>query len=177
MKIKNLMSHIFLIICSILTLFPFVWLGIGATNTSSQITLGKISMGSNLFANFASAIEKANVLMGLKNSLVIALSITVLVLIISSLAGYSLVVFPDSKRELIFKVMLFSMMIPFAGQLIPLFKIFTKMKLLNTYAAAILPSISSVYLAFFFRQSFKAFPKELIEAARLDGLSEFGIFF
>lgn len=177
MKIKNLMSHIFLIICSILTLFPFVWLVIGATNTSSQITLGKISMGSNLFANFASAIEKANVLMGLKNSLVIALSITVLVLIISSLAGYSLVVFPDSKRELIFKVMLFSMMIPFAGQLIPLFKIFTKMKLLNTYAAAILPSISSVYLAFFFRQSFKAFPKELIEAARLDGLSEFGIFF
>lgn len=177
MKTKNLISHIFLIICSILTLFPFAWLIIGATNTSSQITLGKISVGSNLFANFLSAIEKANVLMGLKNSLVIALSITILVLIISSLAGYSLVVFPNSKRELIFKVMLFSMMIPFAGQLIPLFKIFTKMKLLNTYAAAILPSISSVYLAFFFRQSFKAFPRELIEASRIDGLSEFGIFF
>ncbi|MGL4642175.1 MAG: carbohydrate ABC transporter permease [Cetobacterium sp.] len=176
MRIKNLMSHIFLIICSILTLFPFLWLVIGATNTSTQITLGKITLGSNLFVNFASAIGKANVLLGLKNSLIIALVITTLVLMISSLAGYALVVFPDSKRELIFKIMLFSMMIPFAGQLIPLFKIFTKMKLLNTYAAAILPSISSVYLAFFFRQSFKAFPRELIEASRLDGLSEFGIF-
>lgn len=48
--------------------------------------------------------------------------------------------------------------------------------MLNTFAAAILPGISSVYLTFFFRQSFKAFPRELIEASRIDGLSEFGIF-
>lgn len=176
MKIKNLASHAFLIVCSIFTLFPFLWLIIGATNSSSQITIGKMSIGTNFLINFSSAIKKANVLLGLKNSLVIALSITVLVLIISSLAGYSLVIFPDSKRDFIFKVMLFSMMIPFAGQLIPLFKIFTKIGLLNTYLAAILPSISSVYLAFFFKQSFKAFPRELIEASRLDGLSEFGIF-
>lgn len=177
MKNKNLYSHIFLIVCSILTLFPFMWLIIGATNKSSQITLGKITFGNNFFINFSSAINKANVLLGLKNSLIIAIIITILVLIISSMAGYSLIVFPDSKREFIFKIMLFSMMIPFAGQLIPLFKIFTKAKMLNSYAAAILPSVSSVYLTFFFRQSFKAFPKELIEAARIDGLSELGIFY
>lgn len=177
MKIKNLFSHAFLILCSIFTLFPFLWLIIGATNTSTEITLGKISIGTNFFVNFSSAVNKANVLLGLQNSLVIAIVSTVLVLVISSLAGYSLVIFPDSKRDLIFKIMLFSMMIPFAGQLIPLFKIFTKTKMLNTFAAAILPGISSVYLTFFFKQSFKAFPKELIEASRIDGLSEFGIFF
>lgn len=177
MKIKNLFSHIFLIVCSVFTLFPFLWLIIGATNTSAQITLGKISFGNSFFTNFLSAVTKANVLLGLKNSLIIAIVSTVLVLIISSLAGYSLIIFPDSKREMIFKIMLFSMMIPFAGQLIPLFKIFTKAKMLNTFAATILPGISSVYLTFFFRQSFKSFPRELIEASRIDGLSEFGIFF
>lgn len=177
MKKVHILSHIFLMICSFFTLFPFLWLIIGTTNTSSQITLGKLSPGNNFLANFSSAIEKAKVLTGLSNSLIIAISTTILVLIIASLAGYSLIVFPNAKKEFIFKIMLFSMMIPFAGQLIPLFKIFTKMKLLNTFTAAILPGISSVYLAFFFRQSFKAFPGELIEAARLDGLSEIGIFF
>lgn len=177
MKVKYFISHIFLIICSIFTLFPFLWLIISSTNTSSDITIGKVTIGHNFFNNFFNAVNKANVLLGLQNSLIIAILITLFVLIVSSLAGYSLVIFPDSKRELIFKIMLFSMMIPFAGQLIPLFKLFTKVKLLNTFTAIIFPSIASVYLTFFFKQSFKAFPKELIEASRIDGLSETGIFF
>ena len=163
---RNFFSHLFLIICSFFTLFPFLWLIISSTNSSAQIISGRMSLGKNFVSNVIIAITKANVLNGLKNSLCIAIITVILTLIISSLAGYSLVVFPDNKRNFIFKIMLFSLMIPFSGQLIPLFKIFTKLKLLNTFTAIILPGISSIYLTFFFKQSFSSFSKELIEAVK-----------
>jgi len=68
-------------------------------------------------------------------------------------------------------------MIPFAAQMIPLFKMMNAFNLIDNHLAIILPNISMPFLIFFFRQNFKAFPNELIEAARIDGLNEFQIFF
>jgi len=61
--------------------------------------------------------------------------------------------------------------------MIPLFRLFSKAKMLNSYAAVILPTVASVFVVFYFRQSTKTFAKELIQAARVDGLSEFQSFF
>ena len=69
------------------------------------------------------------------------------------------------------------MMIPFAAIMIPLFKMFSTLKMVNSMAAFMLPTISTPFLIMLFRQSARSFPHDIIEAARLDGLSETGIFF
>mgnify|MGYP002151004049 CR=1 FL=1 len=68
------------------------------------------------------------------------------------------------------------MMVPFAALMIPLFSLLASADMLDTHAAVILPSVASAYIIFYFRQSTKAFPPELREAARIDGLKEWQIF-
>ncbi len=69
------------------------------------------------------------------------------------------------------------MMVPFAAKIIPMFRMFSKMGLLNNYLAIILPAIGSPFLIFFFKQNAYSFPKDTLEAARMDGLNEYQIFF
>ena len=73
-------------------------------------------------------------------------------------------------------ILLLAMMVPFAATLIPLFKLFSGMGLSSTWIAYVLPTISTPFLIMLFRQSARSFPMEIIEAARIDGLSEFKIF-
>ena len=73
-------------------------------------------------------------------------------------------------------ILLLAMMVPFAATLIPLFKLFTGLGLQSTWIAFILPTISTPFLIMLFRQSTRTFPREIIEAARIDGLSEIKIF-
>jgi lactose/L-arabinose transport system permease protein len=74
-------------------------------------------------------------------------------------------------------LLLLSMMVPFAALMVPLFRMFSQAKLLDTTMGFILPTISTAFLIFFFRQSSESFPIETVQAARVDGLGEFGIFF
>lgn len=74
-------------------------------------------------------------------------------------------------------LLLTAMMIPFAAIMIPLFKMFSGLKMVNTMAAFMLPTVSTPFLIMLFRQSARSFPHDIIEAARIDGLSEVGIFF
>ena len=74
-------------------------------------------------------------------------------------------------------ILLLAMMLPFVAIMIPLFKLFASWKLVNTWIALALPSISTPFLIMMFRQASRSFPHDIIEAARLDGLSETGIFF
>jgi lactose/L-arabinose transport system permease protein len=73
-------------------------------------------------------------------------------------------------------VLLLSMMVPFASVMIPLFRMFSIMRLLDTTLGFILPSISTAFLIFFFRQNTMSFPHEIVQAARVDGMGEFGIY-
>ncbi len=69
------------------------------------------------------------------------------------------------------------MMVPTAATVIPLFRMFGKMGLLNTTVGCILPTVSTAFMIFMFRQAAKSFPDEIIEAARIDGVGEWGIYF
>ena len=74
-------------------------------------------------------------------------------------------------------VILLAMMVPFITILVPLFQMVAKMKMLNSTLGFILPTVSTPFLIMMFRQSARSFPRDIIEAARLDGLSEIRIFF
>jgi lactose/L-arabinose transport system permease protein len=73
-------------------------------------------------------------------------------------------------------ILLLSMMIPFAAVMVPLFRLTSALKLLNTTAGIVLPGLSTAFLIFFFRQCSQSFPMEIVQAARVDGVGEFGIY-
>lgn len=175
-KVSTIFKHIFLIIVSFISIFPFYWMIVSATNDSKSITMGKLSFGSSLMKNIKNAFESADLLGAFLNSTILAVIIVVVSLIICSLAGYAFVIHPSKGKDILFLVLIASMMVPFAAKIIPMFRMFSDMKLLNSYWAIILPAIGAPFLIFFFKQNTHAFPQETIQAARVDGLNELQIF-
>lgn len=158
------------------SVFPFFWMLVGATNTSTDIVLGKMSFGANLWANITYFFSTFNVPRVLLNTAGIAIVGTVLTLIVSSLAGYAFEMFRSRFKERLFALYLLMLSVPFSAVMIPLFIMMSKAGLINTFAAILLPSIASIFIIFYFRQATKAFPSELRDAAKIDGLKEWQIF-
>ena len=111
------------------------------------------------------------------NSLFYAVLTTVICLLICSIAGYGFEVYHDRWKDRLFSTLLLAMMVPQVATMVPLFKMFSKAGLLNTAVGFILPIISTPFMIMMFRQNARAFPVDIIEAARIDGLSEVRIFF
>lgn len=190
-KLRCFMKYAVLVTISFFSVFPFVWMLISITNTSSDISSGKMSIGGALSDNLASLLSDGAIVNAFMNTAKIAIVGTILSLLVTSLAAYGFEMFTSKYKEKIYGWFLLSMMIPFAALMIPLYKMM--IALLNGFMnvtgggdvmygnmihlAVILPGIVNVFMILFFRQSFKAFPRELIEAARIDGLGEFAIFF
>jgi lactose/L-arabinose transport system permease protein len=165
-----------LALAAFISVFPFFWMAAGTTNTSADIVKGKTSFGTALLDNIAKFMALVDLPRVLFNSVVVAVAATVLTVIISSLAGYGFEIFRSKWRERIFALLLVLLAVPFAALMIPLFIMMSRMGLINTYAAIILPGVASIFIIFYFRQATKAFPSELRDAARIDGLSEWQIF-
>ena len=108
--------------------------------------------------------------------MIYALVVTVLSLLVNSLAAYSLARLRFKGRSLAFYLILSTMMIPFTVTMIPLFLVVRDMGLINSLAALILPSIAGGFGIFMLRQFYMSIPKDLEEAAQIDGLSFFGIY-
>ena len=175
-KLGNLAMLAALWLAALISVFPFYWMIAGATNTANDITGGKVTPGSNLLVNIAKFFELVDVPRVFFNSAFVAIVGTVLTLIVSSLAGYGFEMFRSKARDRIFSGLLLMLSVPFAAMLIPLFVMFSGAGLMNTYIALMLPGISSIFIIFYFRQNTKAFPHELRDAARIDGLKEWQIF-
>jgi multiple sugar transport system permease protein len=110
------------------------------------------------------------------NSLVVASVVTVTTIIIASLTGYSLSKFSFPGRDLVFMLIMATMMIPFETIMIPLQIVTVQLRLTNTFAGLILPFLVEAFGIFMMRQYFVTFPDEFIDAARVDGMGEFSIY-
>lgn len=171
-----ILEYAFIIIFCLFSVFPFYWMLVGATNQSADVVTGKLTFGTYLFENIKTMIKTLNVGRAFWNSLRTTLIQTVLSIMVCSMAGYGFQIYRDKGKDRLMKILLLSMMIPFATTMVPLFKMFSKIHLLNTTLGFVLPSISTAFLIFFFRQNSMSFPLETIQAARVDGLSEFMIY-
>jgi len=110
------------------------------------------------------------------NSLVVAAVVTVTTVLIASLTGYSLSKFSFPGRDLIFMLIMATMMIPFEAIMIPMQVVSVQLKLQNNFAGLILPFLVDAFGIFMMRQYFVTFPDEFIDAARVDGMGEFSIY-
>ena len=175
-RIVSLLAQAGLSLAAFISVFPFLWMITGATNTANDITGGRFLPGTNLFANIAKFFELVDAGQVFFNSFFVAITGTALTLIVSSLAGYGFEVFASKSRDRVFGGLLLLLSVPFAAMMIPLFVMFSSAGLINSYIAMIAPGIASIFMIFYFRQNTKSFPHELRDAARLDGLKEHQIF-
>ena len=110
------------------------------------------------------------------NSLVVAVSMTVGILLICSLAGYALARIPYKHSNKIFYFVLGTLMVPTAVTFVPSFVLVSSLGWVDTYRGLIIPGLFSGFTCFLFRQYFLGFPKELEEATRVDGLGYWGAY-
>lgn len=180
----SMFKYIFLVIVAIVSIFPFFWMIVSATNTAREVNAGKMTFGPHLTENLGNLFHNdLNFGASLGYSALIAILTTVLALFISSIAGYGFEIFRSKVRDRVFNILLLSMMIPFCALMIPLYRMFSTLGKagmtgigLNTLFSVIVPTVCTAFLIFFFRQNTKSFPKDILEAARIDGLSEPKIF-
>lgn len=185
LKLNRVFKYVMLSILSLISIFPFVFMVFGTTNNTRSIVNGEMKIGSDFITNMTNLFNNTlDFKSGLINSAIIAVVTTILALLISSAAGYGFEIYKTKKRNLLFNILLLSMMVPFAALMIPLFRMFSNLSGtpfecfgIDSYFAVLIPSVSTAFLIFFFRQNTKSFPKDMIEAARIDGVSEIGIFF
>lgn len=176
-KLQKVLAYTFLTIVSIVSVFPLYWMIVAATNKSVDVSRGTMMFGTALIDNTKKLFASQNVGAALGNSFKYSIIMTLVSLLVCSIAGYGFEIFHDKAKDWVMNIILLAMMVPFAATMIPLYQMFSKARLLNSTLGFILPTISTPFLIMMFRQNARAFPSDIIEAARLDGLSEFQIFY
>ncbi|MBS4204891.1 carbohydrate ABC transporter permease [Bacillus sp. FJAT-49754] len=170
------------VIVSLIALFPILSLLLSSFRPSSELMRNGISLTvdfSTLNINNYQYIftEAGNYWTWYGNSLILSVITVVLSLFFSSMVGYALALYDFKGRNVLFMLVLFILMVPFEILMLPLYQLMINVQLINTYAAVLLPAIVAPIAVFFFRQYALGLPKELMDAARIDGSTEYGIFF
>ncbi|QRF22304.1 carbohydrate ABC transporter permease [Alicyclobacillus sp. TC] len=176
----DLFLHAVVILGFIASVYPIYWMFISSTHSTEQILSGdhNLWIGSALAANFQALIHNTdvNIFQAIGNSLFIAVFSTAIAVVLSAMAGYAFAIYRFRASRTLFIVIMISLMIPSQVTLVPLFILMSHLHLINTWWAIILPALVNVFGVFLMRQAFAGFPGELLDAARIDGLSEGRIF-
>ncbi|WP_432662212.1 carbohydrate ABC transporter permease [Wukongibacter baidiensis] len=175
----KIITYILLFAVVFISLFPFYMMFVSSTLSNKEILTERprLIFGSNLVNNYKNLNDRFNVMKILFNSIFITIIYTILSLLLHSMAGYALAKFEFKGKNLIFSIILITLMIPLQVLLIPLFKMMNSIGWQNSYQAVIVPSLANAFGIFLMRQNMISFPDSLIEAARIDGSGEFAIFF
>ncbi|NMF67103.1 carbohydrate ABC transporter permease [Brasilonema octagenarum UFV-E1] len=184
MKIYNFLTwktllYILLTLYAIITLIPFLWALSASFKPLSEIVSGEPNFVPKNFTldNYKQIFfQEPLFLRWVFNSVVIAISVTVLNLLFNSMAGYALARLNFTGKRFWFFLILTVLAVPAQITLIPTFLILKALGWLNSYQGMIVPSMVNATFIFMMRQFFVNFPKELEEAAQLDGLKTWGIF-
>ncbi len=174
-KIKKIIIYILLILLSALCLFPFLLMMVNATRSGVEITKSfTLIPGKNLKENWDTVFQFFNLFLGMGNSLKVAVPATLLTAYFSAMTAFGLAMYKFRGNKAIFTTILIFMMIPGQLSLIGFYNLCTKLGLVNSYIPLIVPAIAAPGTVFFLRQYVLAvMPPSLLEAARIDGASEF----
>ena len=177
---KKITTYIILGLVAIAMLVPFYMMFVMATHSTSEIYSFPPAMffGGSLVENFTNMNAAVNFLRAFLNSCIITFSYTALVLLFCSMGGYAFAVYNFPGRNVLFAVLLFTMMVPSTAGIIPWFIMMSKFGWLNTFRALIIPGCANAFGIFWMRQYCQNnVPASLREAAQIDGCSEWTIFF
>lgn len=182
-KIGNTLYHAFMLVLSFTMIYPFVWSLLSSFKQSSQLYGGNpLDMIPRPFTleNYTRLFEVLPFDRFLLNSLFLSVAMPLCMIAVASFTAYALTRLEFPGRNILFLAFIATMMIPSHVTLIPNYKIIVDMGLINTYAALFLNSMftgANAFNIFFFRQFFLSIPKDLENAAIIDGCSRLGVFF
>jgi len=177
-NIRRSLIYVLLCVGVIITLAPFVWMLSTSFKTQSAVfTIPPQWIPRPFtFEQYRKLFKEINFFVHFKNSLIVSVLVTFFSLFINSLAGFAFAKYRFSGKNKMFTALLGAIMIPGQVTMIPVFLMLKKMGMLNSYWGLVIPCSASVFAIFFFRQFISTIPNELIESARIDGCSEFGIY-
>ncbi len=176
-------SFIVLVVFAIFTLAPFYFMLVCSFKPGSEMFRNGITFNFQpeimTLKNYISLCsgEGVKYLFWFKNSILITIIQTTVAVILSAMVGYGLAVYQFRGRNVIFIAVLVVMMVPIEILILPLYQLTVSLRIIDTFTGAILPYAVPPVAIFFFRQFAVGLPKELIDSGRIDGCSEFGIFF
>jgi len=175
LKRTNSVVYVLLALGGIIMIFPFVWMIATSFKQPWDVYNLSIIPPEATFNNYIRLFEGSNFPRWFLNSFVVGLLVTFSVLFFDSLAGYTLCKFNFKGKKIIFILILSTMMIPTEMLVIPWYIMSNKMGWVNSYWGIMFPGIMTGFGTFLMRQFFQGVPDELIDAARIDGLNEFQI--
>lgn len=169
--------YVFLILLSIFTAFPFYVMVVLALRAPGPVTFPDALLPTNLsLDSVRSAITSNNVPAWAFNTTIYALVSVVSVLFLASLAGYAFAKMKFRGQEVVFWIVLATLLIPYHLALIPQFILISQMGLADTLSGLILPGLANTQALFLMRQFIRGIPDELLEAARIDGAGELRVY-
>jgi lactose/L-arabinose transport system permease protein len=178
--IQSIALHVVITALALLFLMPIFWMVLSATKANNVILAvpPTFTFGDALAANWADLSRDLPFLRNVANSVGISVIYTILATLVCAMGGYALAKFRFFGRAAIFTLILVALTIPFEVRLIPQYILIARdLGLANSWWAIILPGLANALGMFFMRQNMLSVPSELLEAARIDGASEWRIFY
>lgn len=177
-RLKEFARHCILALVAFILVAPFYYVLLASLKDSTEIFSypPKLLPIPLYFGNYTDLLSNTGFLRWMFNTLFVATSVTVIKVFIDSMAGYALAKIEFTGKRIVFMLMLILLMVPIGALIVPLWSIVSSLGLINTYLALILPPLANPLGAILMRQFILGLPRDLENAARLDGLSEFAIY-
>ena len=177
-RLGLLLLYVLITAIAAVTLAPLVWMVAASVMPSGEASAFPPPFLPRhvTFEHYVRLFTGMNLARYLFNSAFLALSVTVISLLINSMAGYAFAKYRFRGRDPLFKALIASMVIPSQITMLLLFLMLNKMGLINTYMGVIIPGMAGIFGIFLIRQFARTIPDSLIEAARIDGASDFRIY-
>ena len=174
-------TPILILLCffAFLLLAPLLWMCLGALKSDPEVLSYPprfFPVGNNFAKNWENVLKQIDFLGMTVNTAIYAVGTTIPAMFVNALAGYAFARFRFRGKNVLFLLFLATMMIPFQVIMVPLYLEVYYLGWLNTFWGLIVPKIASAYWIFLCRAAFEGLPKDLEDAARIDGMNEFGIF-
>lgn len=177
-KISYLLVYSILFLSAVIILIPFVWMISNSLKGAGEIYSWPPSLLPKRIEwnNYRTALTLVPFNRFFFNSFLITSLVTVSSIFFDSMTGYAFAKFKFKGKNILFYLVLATLILPVQSTIIPAYIILEKLNWVNTFMALIIPNISNAFGIFLMRQFIQSIPDELIEAARIDGLNEFGIY-
>lgn len=178
LKTATIIKFIFLFLLCIVVLFPFFWVIISSFKFERDIVTYPPTFFAKTYTldNYKRIFDYLPMLTYFKNTVIYAVGVGVSTIFFDSLTGYAFARMNFRGKNILFTIILVTMMVPFQVIMIPIYMEVFKFGLTDTFLGLILPKATSAYGIYMMRSFYTSLPKELEEAARIDGMHEFGIY-
>lgn len=163
------LGHLVMVLLSIFCLFPVYWMIVTSLRPENAIFETSLWPSELSLANYATALDAIPVVRMLANTLVVSVAVTVIQLFTGLLAAYAFARWRFPGDRLVHALVALTWLVPFQVVMIPNYLLIARMGLLDSVAAQILPNLASALAILLLAQTMRSFPKEVLEAARMDG--------